>query len=157
MISEQVRKMTQVHWIMLFLVISIAWIFLYLLSVPNELRLLSKIYGANFFNEFCIITPDVSGFFQIFSMWILMSAAMMAPTALPAFAVYEELGDNVEINLLRLLLGYLTVWIILDRFRTFFAFSRRRCREFVFGINIDGLIKFKKDFRFVFLSFLRTL
>ena len=54
--------MTQVHWIMLFLAISIAWIFLYLLSVPNELRLLSKIYGANFFNEFCIITPDVSGF-----------------------------------------------------------------------------------------------
>ena len=106
MFSEQVRKMTQVHWIMLFLVISIAWIFLYLLSVPNELRLLSKIYGANFFNEFCIITPDVSGFFQIFSMWILMSAAMMAPTALPAFAVYEELGDNVEINLRRLLLGY---------------------------------------------------
>ena len=116
MISEQVRKMTQVHWIMLFLAISIAWIFLYLLSVPNELRLLSKIYGANFFNEFCIITPDVNGFFQIFSMWILMSAAMMAPTALPAFAVYEELGDNVEINLLRLLLGYLTVWIVFSFF-----------------------------------------
>ena len=116
MISEQIRKMTQVHWIMLFLAISIAWIFLYLLSVPNELRLLSKIYGANFFNEFCIITPDINGFFQIFSMWILMSAAMMAPTALPAFAVYEELGDNVEINLLRLLLGYLTVWIIFSFF-----------------------------------------
>ena len=116
MISEQVRKMTQVHWIMLFLAISVAWIFLYLLSVPNELRLLSKIYGVNFFNEFCIITPDVSGFFQIFSMWILMSAAMMAPTALPAFAVYEELGDNVEINLLRLLLGYLTVWIVFSFF-----------------------------------------
>ena len=116
MISEQVRKMTQVHWIMLFLAISIAWIFLYLLSVPNELRLLSKIYGANFFNEFCIITPDVGGFFQIFSMWILMSAAMMAPTALPAFAVYEELGDNVEINLLRLLIGYLTVWIVFSFF-----------------------------------------
>ena len=116
MISEQVRKMTQVHWIMLFLAISIAWIFLYLLSVPNELRLLSKIYGVNFFNEFCIITPDFSGFFQIFLMWILMSAAMMAPTALPAFAVYEELGDNVEINLLRLLLGYLTVWIVFSFF-----------------------------------------
>ena len=116
MISEQVRKMTQVHWIMLFLAISVAWIFLYLLSVPNELRLLSKIYGVNFFNEFCIITPDVSGFFQIFSMWILMSAAMMAPTALPAFAVYEELGDNVEINLLRLLLGYLSVWIVCSVF-----------------------------------------
>ena len=102
MISEQVRKMTQVHWIMLFLAISIAWIFLYLLSVPNELRLLSKIYGANLFNEFCIITPDINGFFQIFSMWILMSAAMMAPTAFPAYAVYEELGDNVEKNQLRL-------------------------------------------------------
>ena len=91
MISELVRKMTQIHWIMLFLSIFIAWIFLYLLSVPNELRLLSKIYGANFFNEFCIITPDVSGFFQVFSMLILMSAALMAPKALPAFDVYEEL------------------------------------------------------------------
>ena len=41
---------------------------------------------------------------------------MMAPTALPAFAVYEELGDNVEINLLRLLLGYLTVLIVFSFF-----------------------------------------
>ena len=84
--------------------------------MPNELRLLSKIYGPNFFSEFCIITPDVSGFFQGFSILTLLSAAMMAPTALPAFAVYEELGDNVEINLLRLLLGYLTVWIVFSFF-----------------------------------------
>ena len=90
MISEPIRKMSQVHWIVLFLFISIAWLFLYLLSVPEELRLLSKIYGANFLNEFCVITPNVTGFLQIFSMWALMSAAMMAPTALPAFAVYEE-------------------------------------------------------------------
>ena len=39
MISEQVRKMTQVHWIMLFLAISIAWIFLYLLSVTKDIEL----------------------------------------------------------------------------------------------------------------------
>ena len=117
MISEQVRKMTQVHWIMLFLGISVAWIFLYLLSVPNELRLLSKIYGTNFLNEFCVITPNINGFLQIFSMWALMSAAMMAPTALPAFAVYEELGDNVEIDLWRLLLGYLIIWVVFSFFK----------------------------------------
>ena len=68
MVSEQVRKMTQIHWIMLFFAIFIAWIFLYLLSVPSELRLLSKIYGANFFNEFCIITPDVGVFFKFFDV-----------------------------------------------------------------------------------------
>ena len=116
MISEPIRKMSQVHWIVLFLCISIAWLFLYLLSVPEELRLLSKIYGANFLNEFCVITPNVTGFLQIFSMWALMSAAMMAPTALPAFAVYEELGDNVEIDLWRLLLGYLMIWVVFSIF-----------------------------------------
>ena len=65
MISEPIRKMTQFHWISLFICIFLAWIFLYFFSVPNELRLLSKIYGANFLNEFCIITPDLGGFFQI--------------------------------------------------------------------------------------------
>ena len=116
MISEPIRKMTQFHWITLFTCISLAWIFLYFISVPNELRLLSKIYGANFLNEFCIITPDLGGFFQILCMWVLMSGAMMAPTALPAFAVYEELGNNVEIDLWRLLLGYLTIWIVFSFF-----------------------------------------
>ena len=116
MISEPIRKMTQFHWITLFICISFAWIFLYFLSVPNELRLLSKIYGSNFLNEFCIITPDLGGFFQILCMWVLMSGAMMAPSALPAFAVYEELGDNVEIDLLRLLLGYLTIWVVFSFF-----------------------------------------
>ena len=111
MISEPIRKMTQFHWITLFACIFLAWIFLYVLSVPNELRLLSKIYGANFLNEFCIITPDLGGFFQILCMWVLMSGAMMAPTALPAFAVYEDLGNNVKIDLWRLLLGYLTIWL----------------------------------------------
>ena len=72
MISEPIRKMSQVHWIVLFLCISMAWLFLYLLSVPEELRLLSKIYGANFLNEFCVITPNVNGFLQIFLMWALM-------------------------------------------------------------------------------------
>jgi predicted metal-binding membrane protein len=44
-------------------------------------------------------------------MWVLMSAAMMAPTALPAFATYEDLGETAEgTRFASLVAGYLVVW-----------------------------------------------
>jgi predicted metal-binding membrane protein len=40
-----------------------------------------------------------------------MAAAMMAPTALPAFATYEDLGHSTETRTGALVAGYLGVWL----------------------------------------------
>ena len=107
MISEPIRKMSQVHWIVLFLCISMAWLFLYLLSVPEELRLLSKIYGANFLNEFCVITPNVNGFLQIFLMYL----AYMSGISLDK----SDQKGNIKVVLVAasFVLGLSTVFLIL--------------------------------------------
>ncbi len=51
----------------------------------------------------------------ILGPWVvlyLMSAAMMAPTVLPAFATYYDLGHfTEETNLSRLILGNFVVWL----------------------------------------------
>jgi predicted metal-binding membrane protein len=40
-----------------------------------------------------------------------MSAAMMAPTALPAFATYEDLGHTTHTKFAPLVIGYTIVWL----------------------------------------------
>ena len=111
MVSHTVRKMTGRHWLAFFAAILVAWSLLYMMAVPDELRQFSKIYGAEFWIALCTVTPDAAGFGRIFLMWVLMSGAMMAPTALPAFATYEELGHNVETTFWKLVAGYLVVWV----------------------------------------------
>ncbi len=111
MISHRIRQMTGLHWIVLFGVILIAWFALFLMAVPNEMRTMSRIYGADFWASLCVVTPDVGGFVRLFAMWSLMSAAMMAPTALPAFATYEDLGHTTQTKFAPLVIGYVFVWL----------------------------------------------
>ncbi|WP_146344544.1 DUF2182 domain-containing protein [Falsiphaeobacter marinintestinus] len=103
--------MSAPHWLTLFAGILLAWIALYLMSVPAELRAIGRLYGAEFWQNFCTLTPDAAGWVRMVAMWALMSAAMMAPTALPALATYEELGQSTEIRMTRLIAGYLSVWL----------------------------------------------
>jgi predicted metal-binding membrane protein len=44
-------------------------------------------------------------------MWALMAAAMMAPTALPAFATYDDLGRSTQTRFGALVAGYLVIWL----------------------------------------------
>jgi predicted metal-binding membrane protein len=62
--------------------------------LPADLRAAGAIYGAEFLRSLCVVSPDAAGYAGIVVMWLLMSAAMMAPTALPAFATYDELGTT---------------------------------------------------------------
>ncbi|WP_372887172.1 DUF2182 domain-containing protein, partial [Shimia sp.] len=58
------------------------------------------------------VTPDAAGFLRVLMMWGLMSAAMMAPTALPAFATYDDLAHSAPgTRFSRLVAGYLAVWL----------------------------------------------
>ena len=111
MISHRIRKMTGLHWIVLFGMILLAWFALFLMAVPDDMRSLSRIYGTDFWASLCVVTPDVGGFTRLFAMWALMSAAMMAPTALPAFATYEDLGHTTHTKFAPLVIGYTIVWL----------------------------------------------
>jgi predicted metal-binding membrane protein len=111
MIAAQVRRMGGVHWLALFGLILGAWGALYAMALPAGLREGAAIYGEGFLQSLCVVTPDAAGFLRITVMWALMSAAMMAPTALPAFATYDDLGHTAETRLGALVAGYLGVWL----------------------------------------------
>lgn len=111
MIAAQVRRMGGGHWLVLYALILGAWGMLYAMALPQELREGAVIYGADFLQSLCIVTPDAAGFARIVIMWTLMSAAMMAPTALPAFATYDDLGHTGQTRLGALVAGYLGVWL----------------------------------------------
>lgn len=96
---------------MLFGIILVAWGMLYAMAVPAELRAVGRIYGAEFWESLCRVTPDAAGYLRMIMMWALMSAGMMAPTALPAFATYDDIGHAGETRFAALVFGYLAVWL----------------------------------------------
>ena len=109
--SDRIRAMSGAHWLALFGLILLSWTALYAMSVPAELRGLEKIYGRDFWVELCTITPDAAGYLRMVLMWSLMSAAMMAPTVLPALATYDDLSHvSKNANFGALVSGYLVVW-----------------------------------------------
>lgn len=111
-LAHRIRSMIGWHWLGLFSLILAAWIIVFLMSAPADLRAAGAIYGADFWRDLCVLTPGVAGFFRILLMWVLMSAAMMAPTALPAFATYEDLSHAApNTHLGQFVGGYLLIWI----------------------------------------------
>ncbi len=94
MLSDRIRAMGAPHWLALFGLILAAWGALYLMAVPQSLRDMGDLYGAEFWAGLCVVTPDAAGFARMVLMWALMSAAMMAPTVLPALATYDDLSRS---------------------------------------------------------------
>lgn len=111
-LAQGIRGMGGWHWLALYAAILAAWAVLYALSAPAALREASALYGAGFWRDFCTLTPDAAGYLRMVVMWALMSAAMMAPTALPALAAYEDIGHTgAETRFAQLVAGYLGVWL----------------------------------------------
>ena len=112
MISDRIRAMTGLHWLALFGLILMAWGLLYLMALPDDLRRAGRVLGADFLRDLCTLTPDAAGYLRISGMWMLMSAAMMAPTALPAFATYDDLAQAAPgTRFSYLVAGYMAVWL----------------------------------------------
>lgn len=111
MLSDRIRAMGAPHWVALFGLILAAWVMLYAMALPADLRESARIFGAEFWESLCTVTPDAAGFGRVVLMWALMAAAMMAPTALPAFATYEDLGRSTQTRFGALVAGYLAVWL----------------------------------------------
>jgi predicted metal-binding membrane protein len=112
MLAERIRAMGAPHWLTLFGLILGAWVLLFVMAVPADLRAAGALYGAEFWKDFCTLTPDAAGLARMVAMWALMSAAMMAPTVIPALATYDDLAQTgTSTNMARLMAGYLTVWM----------------------------------------------
>ncbi len=111
MLSDRIRAMGAPHWLALFGVILGAWLALYAMALPADLRASARVFGAEFWESLCTVTPDAAGFGRVVLMWALMAAAMMAPTALPAFATYDDLGRSTQTRFGALVAGYLIVWL----------------------------------------------
>ncbi len=111
MLADRIRSMLGVHWLMLFGAIVASWVLLYAMAIPPDLREASRIFGSEFWVAICTVTPDLAGFGRVMLMWLLMSTAMMLPTALPAFAAYDDIGESgAHTALFPLVAGFLAVW-----------------------------------------------
>ena len=111
MIAARIRSMGAPHWLALFGLILGAWVLLYLAAVPADMGAGHGV-GGGFWALHGAVTPDLAGYVRVVAMWALMSAAMMAPTALPAFATYEDLGHSgAGVRFAPLVAGYLAVWL----------------------------------------------
>ena len=111
MIADAIRKRTGWHWLALFALIVVAWSGLYAMSLPADLRAAGRIYGAEFWESLCTVTPDAAGYLRVSLMWMLMAGGMMAPTALPAFATYDDLRHSGQTRFGALVVAYLAVWM----------------------------------------------
>lgn len=99
------------QWLAFFGLVLLSWALLFLMAVPPELRALENVYGADLIAAICGATPGTAGITGAVAMWALMSLAMMAPTALPAFAAYDDLGHATATRMAPLMAGYVTIWL----------------------------------------------
>ncbi|WP_439563348.1 DUF2182 domain-containing protein [Roseinatronobacter sp.] len=111
-LASSLRRMRAPHWLGFYTLIALAWGTLYAMQLPPDLVAAANLYGAEFWQALCRIEPGLAGAPNIFLMWAVMSAAMMAPTALPALATWDDLvqtGRGAGFG--ALLSGYLAVWL----------------------------------------------
>lgn len=106
--ADTLRRMTQGHWVALFAATLLLWTLLFLMALPEN-TLAAR--GFSWIEALCSVTPGTAGLPSAILMWTLMSAAMMAPTALPAVATYDDLPNTTAAGLGTLIAGYLLVWV----------------------------------------------
>ena len=98
-------RMTAPHWLALYAVLLGAWSALWILSAAG-----APTWSALLL-DLCRATVDGAGLPRLVAMWLLMSAAMMLPTVIPAFATHDEIADAQGTGGgAALVAGYVAVW-----------------------------------------------
>ncbi|UWQ19575.1 DUF2182 domain-containing protein [Jannaschia sp. M317] len=96
--------MTAPHWLALYAGLILAWAAVWAASVPSN-------WGAAL-RDLCLTPAAQVGLPGLVVMWLIMSAAMMLPTALPAFATHDDIADTQGTGGgARLVAGYGVIWI----------------------------------------------
>lgn len=99
-----------VFWLGFYAAILLGWALLMQMTASPMPGLSASEYWA----ALCISAMDADPW-ALFSMWALMSAAMMLPTFVPALRVFGELGSVRATNgatMAALVLGYGLVWLV---------------------------------------------
>ncbi|MEM1363402.1 MAG: DUF2182 domain-containing protein [Pseudomonadota bacterium] len=105
------RSATALSWLSLFAAVLAAWALLYAMAIPTDIRDASRVFGTDFWESLCAVTPDLAGYGRLVLMWALMAIAMMLPTAAPAFVAYRDLSaSGAATRPVTLALGFLGVW-----------------------------------------------
>ena len=99
------------NWLALFAALLAAWVLLFAMAVPDDLRQAENLLGADFLLSLCTVSLSQSGYANTALMWAIMSFGMMAPTALPAFRTSDDLGHATATRFWSLIAGYSTIWI----------------------------------------------
>lgn len=112
LLALRLRSFNRLYWLLFFAGGLACWLVIFFMAVPAELRAIESNYGASIIELLCGGELGVSKPEYAFAMWALMSAAMMAPTAVPAFATYDDLSDVAQTGFAKLVGGYLAVWVV---------------------------------------------
>jgi predicted metal-binding membrane protein len=89
-----------------------AWVALW--GMAQARSALAGDWGLALLADLCRTDAAGAGFGGLFAMWAVMSVAMMAPTAVPAFRTWATLPGGASggaVGTLALGLGYLMVWL----------------------------------------------
>jgi predicted metal-binding membrane protein len=105
------------RWAIFFAGILFAWALLYAMQpsgAPGAPPGALEIFGADYWAALCRAGAADSSLAAVFAMWALMAAAMMAPTAVPAFRTFEDLTHTRAadgLSFAALIAGYLIAWL----------------------------------------------
>ena len=99
-------RMAAPHWVALYGALLASWAALWAASAPTGDG------WARLLLDLCRATPETAGAAGMLAMWLLMSAAMMLPTAIPAIATHDEIAAaHGTGGGARLVAGYAVVWV----------------------------------------------
>ncbi|MFA5539106.1 MAG: DUF2182 domain-containing protein [Gemmobacter sp.] len=118
-------------WLGFFGLVLAGWVALW--AMGQERAALSGSFGLALLAELCGGDVAALRFPALFAMWAVMSAAMMAPTAAPAFATWMRLprgGSGGPVGTMALMGGYLALWLGAS---AGFALAQR-------GLALNGLV-----------------
>ena len=110
--GDRLRRMGRPHWLGLFGGVMAAWAILFAMQMPPGMATAVRLGGADWWEALCSPAPGLAGAWAVFAMWALMAGAMMAPTAVPALATYDDLRGGVGARgFAALVAGYVAVWL----------------------------------------------
>jgi len=98
------RFVNGLEWLVFFGLILLAWLALYNMQSGMEMPMAMPM----------AMEVEVPGYGMVLSMWVLMTAAMMAPSFVPSLKTYRDLIHIKAANTgtsAALLAGYMLVWI----------------------------------------------
>lgn len=106
------NRASALGWAGFFALVLVAWGVLWLMA--QDRAVWAGGWGLALLADLCATGAAGQGFGGLFAMWAVMSVAMMAPTAVPAFRTWVALPGAASGGLsgtLALGFGYLAVWL----------------------------------------------